>query len=333
MHAVTGVELEMRALIWAVAAGMLMVACAPPFGLGEPSRPALEQGARNSLSATKSYEMTGTYVEGGSSWTVDLQVQRPGAEHVKVNGPVQLEAIVVGGQPYFRGQQFLESYLGSDAQSQSLVKAAGNAWWKGLAAQPPQLPELTDGAAFRAFFMGSAVATRTDHVMVDGVDTVEFTGQRADVYIAEASPNRLIRIHMNKGVVVDGIGEGDLHYANYDNDFHIVAPSDVIDFSNLSTLPPLYTVLSVDTSGCSSPCVVSAQLKNLGGPTGAKAPSTVTFTMKDTASNQVLGSCKATVSPDVGFNGIATVGCTIPNVSGQHNAAVVTATADNPGRA
>lgn len=277
--------------------------------------------------------MTGAYMEGGSSWTIDLQLEHPAAEHVKIGGPVQLEAIVVGGQPYFRGQQFLASHLGSDPMSLSLVKAAGNAWWKGAQAQPPRLPDLTDGVAFRAFFMGSAVGTRTDHVSVDGVDTVEFSGQRGDVYIAEASPNRLVRLHMNKGVVVDGVGEGDLHYGNYDKDFHIVAPSDVIDFSNLSTLPPVYSVVSVDTSGCSSPCVVSAQLKNLGGPTGARAPSTVTFTMKDAASNQVLGSCQATVSPDVGFNGIATVSCTIANVSGQHNAAVITATADNPGRA
>lgn len=322
----------MRTLVLALAAGALISACAPPFGLGEPSSRALERGVENSLSATASYEMTGTYSEGGTHWTIDLQITHPNAEHIQLNGPQQLEVIVSAGQAYFRGQSFLSDHLGSDPLSRSEVKAAGNSWWKGTSASPPQLPDLTEGPAFRAAFLGSAASKRTDHVTVDGFDTVELSGQRADVYIAEASPNRLIRLHMNQGVVVDGVGDGDLHFSNYDRDFHIAAPNNVIDFSNLSTLPPLYTVLSVDTSGCNSPCVVSAQLKNLGGPSGAKAPSTVTFTMKDSASGQVLGSCQAVVSPDVGYNGTTAVSCTISNVSGQQNAAVVTATADNPGR-
>jgi hypothetical protein len=40
------------------------------------------------------------------------------------------------------------------------------------------------------------------------------------------------------------------------------------------------------------------------------------------------------VQTDVGYNSTTTVGCTIAGVSGgQVNAAVVTAVADNPGRA
>jgi len=56
--------------------------------------------------------------------------------------------------------------------------------------------------------------------------------------------------------------------------------------------------------------------------------------MTDVASGQALGSCKATVQPDVGYNSTTTVSCTIGSVSSrQVNAAVVTAVADNPGRA
>jgi hypothetical protein len=47
----------------------------------------------------------------------------------------------------------------------------------------------------------------------------------------------------------------------------------------------------------------------------------------------VLGTCEAPVTPDVGYNATTTVSCTM-SLSGQpENAAVVTATADNPGHA
>jgi len=65
----------------------------------------------------------------------------------------------------------------------------------------------------------------------------------------------------------------------------------------------------------------------------AQAPSTITFTMRDTASRQVVGSCQVQVMPDVGYNGTTTVGCTIDNAATQQSsAATVTATAENPGR-
>ena len=105
-------------------------------------------------------------------------------------------------------------------------------------------------------------------------------------------------------------------------------------FSNLSTLPPIYTVLSVDASRCSTPCVVSATLKNLGGKVGARAPSTITFTMTDSASKKTIGSCQAEVQPDVGYNATTKVSCTISLGSAQQaNAALITATPENPGRA
>jgi hypothetical protein len=247
---------------------------------------------------------------------------------------VKLEAIVIGGTAYFKGQQFLAQHMGTDPLSQSLVKAAGNAWWKGSAGSVPRLPELTDGSTFQLTFLGPAVNQRIDHVAVDGANAVDLAGPRADVFIAADPPYRLLRVQLKKGVVIDGISDADLRYTNFGHDFQIAAPSDVIDFSNLSTLPPVYTVLSVDTSGCGSPCVVSAMLKNLGGLSGAKAPSTVTFTMTDPATGRAIGTCQAQVAPDVGYNGTTTVRCTIAAAGGQPvNAAVVTASADNPGRA
>jgi hypothetical protein len=245
----------------------------------------------------------------------------------------KVEAISVGGLAYFRGQEFLAQHMGSDPASQSVVKAAGNAWWKGLAPDIPVLPELTNGSGFRSTFLGSAVTRRSDHVTVSGVDAVDLAGPRAEVFIASASPYRLLRVRMKPDVVIDGLAEADLGYGNFGKDFGITAPKDVIDFSNLSTLPPVYTVVSIDSTRCGSPCVVSATLKNLGGTTGALGPSSVTFTVTGAVSSQVIGTCSAQVQPDVGYNSTTTVSCTIAGLNGQvDNAATVTATPANPGR-
>jgi len=309
-------------------------ACDLPLGLGLPTTRSLESGASSALAAANSLEITGSYLEGTNHWSIDLKVARPGSEHAVVTGAnLKLEAIIVGNDAYFRGQQFLSAHMGSDLVSRSFVRSAGNGWWKGSAGHVPQLTELTDGTAFRSTFLGQAVTQRIDHLSVDGLDAVDLSSPRADVFIAAQVPYRVLRLRLKHGVVVDGIREADFRFANYDSDFQISPPTDVIDFSNLSTLPPIYTVLSVDTSGCGSPCAVSALLKNLGGFKGAQAPSTISFTMTDTASRQAVGSCQAQVVPDVGYNATTTVACTIDNGAVHtSNAVTVRATADNPGR-
>jgi hypothetical protein len=291
----------------------------------------MENGVATTLSSARSLEIVGTYSASGKSWKVDLQVVRPDTQHLLVTSEGQtVEAVIVGPNAYFRGQQFLATRLAGNPLAPSLVKAAGNSWWKDTAGLVPSLPDFTDGPTFRSTFLGTAVTSRTDHQSVDGIDAVELTGARADVFIAPTTPYRVLRVHLKKGASVDGITDADLRYSNYDLDFQIPTPSNVIDFSNFSSLPPIYTVVTVDTSGCGSPCVVSAKLKNLGGTTPAVAPSTITFTMTDPASGQVLGSCHTTVQPDVGYNSTTTASCTLN--AGARSAAVVTATADNPGR-
>jgi hypothetical protein len=309
-------------------------ACDLPLALDLPTTRSLESGAIGSLIAADSLEITGSYTEATNRWSIDLQLSRPDSEHITVTtSDVKLEAITLGNDAYFRGQQFLSTHMGSDIVSRSFVKAAGNGWWKGSAGHVPQLTDLTDGNVFRSTFLGPAITQRTDHVSVDGVDAVDLSGARGEVFITAQAPYRVLRVRLKHGVVVDGIRDADLRFVNYNHDFGISAPADVIDFSNLTTLPPIYTVVSVDTSGCGSPCVVSALLKNLGGLLHAQAPSTITFTMADTASRQVLGRCQTQVAPDVGYNATTTVACTIDNMTAQQsNAAIVTATPDNPGR-
>jgi hypothetical protein len=342
------------ALLVGAASLAALSACDLPFSIGQPTTRALQYGVVDSLDKARSFRITGSYTESadpsstpstsasgtrtnfaGGKVDIDLQLTRPDSQHVVISAAdTKLEAIVLGNDAYFRGNQFLSQHMGTDPLSRSLVKAAGNGWWKGSAGHVPRLPDLTDGASFKATFLGTAATQRSDHVSVDGHDAVELSGPRADVFVAADSPYHLLRVHLKNGVVVDGIRDGDLRFGDYDLDFQIAAPPNVIDFSNLSTLPPVYTVVSVDTSGCTSPCAVSALLKNLGGGSGAQAPSTVTFTLTATATGQVLGSCQAQVKPDVGYNATTAVACTIGNLNSQQvNAATVTATADNPGRA
>jgi hypothetical protein len=309
-------------------------ACDLPFGLGLPTTRSVESGAVSTLDAAKSLELDGTYSDSGERWTLDLQLVRPDVEHVTIDGAGgKLEAVVLGKEGYFRGQQFLSGHMGSDALSRDLVKAAGNGWWKGSTQDAPRLPDFTSGTAFQAAFLGSAITQRSDDVDVGGVRAVELDGPRAQVFVGETAPYQLLRVRLRKGVTVDGLREADLRYSNFDRDFGIAAPKDVIDFSNLSTLPPIYTVISVDTSRCGSPCVVSALLKNLGSTQGAVGSSSVSFKMADTASGNVIGSCKAEVKPDVSYNATTTVSCTITfDTSQPVTAATVTATPENPGR-
>ena len=318
------------------AALVALAACDLPFGLGQPSIRALNGGAGTSLDGAKTFRLAGSYTESGNAWKVDLELVRPATAHVLLNGPNDdLEAIIITDQgSYFRGQKFLSNHMGSDPLSRSLVQATGNSWWTGLSATAPEFPDFTKGSSLASTFLGTAVTSRKDHVLVGGVQTVELSGPRADVFIGEASPYRVVRIHMKRGAVVDGISDADFRYSDFGRDFAIAAPSATVNFADLSTLPPVYTVVSVDTSGCASPCVVAAALKNLGGRSDARAPSTVTFTMIDPQTNAVLGTCTVTVQPDVVHSATTNVSCTINGVNGgDHNAAVVTAAADNPGHA
>jgi len=202
------------ALMAGAAAVVALSACDAPFNLGQPSTRALENGAAGTLTAATSFEIIGSYSESGDPWSIDLQVVRPATQHVTVSkADLKLEAIIfkdpAGSGPtdaaYFRGNQYLSQHMGSDPNSRNLVKAAGNAWWKGPTGGVPRLPDFTDGSSFRATFLGPAVAQRFDHVSMDGVDAVNLSGPRADVFVATAPPYRLLRVRMKKGAAVDGI--------------------------------------------------------------------------------------------------------------------------------
>ncbi len=330
----SGAGLLTRRLLVGVAVAILASACELPLGLGLPTTRELENGAIAALTSARSLEVAGSYQELSGRWDLDVQIARPAIHVVASKDGVPLEAILIGKDGYFRGQELLAEQLNGDAASRSLATAAGNGWWKGLLPSPPDLADFTDAAKVRATFINAGLDARRDQVVDHGVQTVLLSGPRADVYIREAAPHELLRLRMHAGTTVAGISRADLLYSHYGTDFKIAPPSEVINFADLSTLAPIYTVLAVDASGCGSTCLVQAALKNLGGRIGAKAPSTITFEMTDLVSGAVIGSCKGTVAPDVDYNATTTVSCTIVPATGvDFGAAKVTATPNNPGHA
>ncbi|HEY8761981.1 MAG TPA: hypothetical protein VIP52_13835 [Candidatus Dormibacteraeota bacterium] len=325
----------MRRLLVGLVVAILASACELPLGLGLPTTRELENGAITTLTSARSLEVAGSYQESSGRWDFDVQIARPASTHIVASRDgVPLEAILIGKDGYFRGRELLALQLNGDEASRSLATAAGNGWWKGLLPSPPDLSDFTDAAKVKATFINPSLDTRRDHLVDRGVRAVMLSGPRADVFIREAAPHDLLRLRMHAGTTVAGISRADLLYSHYGTDFKIVPPADVINFADLSTLPPIYTVLSVDASGCASPCLVQAALKNLGGRTGAKAPSTITFEMTNLVSGGVIGSCTATVAPDVDYNATTTVSCSIASATGvDFGAARVTATPNNPGHA
>src|SRR5439155_1914216 len=108
-------------LVGAIMAAALS-ACDLPFGLGLPTTRSLESGATGTLVAADSFEITGSYTEGSTPWSIDLQLTRPAAEHVTVmSADAKLEAIILGSNAYFRGQQFLSAHMSSDLVARSFV--------------------------------------------------------------------------------------------------------------------------------------------------------------------------------------------------------------------
>src|SRR5258708_5152038 len=214
----------------AAAALVALAACDLPFGLGLPTVRELNSGAGDSLDAARSFRISGSYAELSTAWTVDLELVRPKTEHVLLSSKdANLEAIITDHGPYFRGRQFLASNLGSDPYSQSLVQAAGDSWWTGLATLAPQLPDFTNGGGFRATFLGTAVTSRTDHVSVGGAPAVELTGPRADVFLDEAPPPPWLTLNIHPSPSYSHVSNANFTYTAFGCDFGVAPPCHALD--------------------------------------------------------------------------------------------------------
>src|SRR5260221_5453394 len=215
----------MRLLLTGLAALLVLSACEPPLGLGLATTRELENGALAGLGSARSVERAGSYLDSGDPWQVDVQVGQDGARHLVASSRgMDLEAILIGKDGYFRSQDLLARQLNGSPGSQSLARAAGNGWWKGPLASTPTFADFTQGDRVKATFINADLASRRDHVTDVGMDTAELSGPRADVYIEEAAPHELVRLRMQPGTTVDGITRADLRYRHYGADFKFVPP-------------------------------------------------------------------------------------------------------------
>src|SRR5260370_5402817 len=140
--------------VLAAVAGVVALAACDPLGL--PATRALENGAESMLTRSSSLEFGGPMVESGTAWMIDVQIARPLMKHMVVSSQGEkVQAVIIGPDAYFRRPQFLAKHLAANPLGPSLANAAGNSWWKDAAPLVPNLPQLTDWAAFRATYLAS----------------------------------------------------------------------------------------------------------------------------------------------------------------------------------
>jgi hypothetical protein len=303
----------MRRLVIVGVASLMMAACGLPFGIGQASTSQLINGAADTLSKATGFEVTGMFTTGSDKYQIDLQYQSSGAAHMDMTkGTTHLEVLQINGKAYYRGKDFVASVAGTDAFGQALARAVGDKWFTSKDATPLDMSGFTDAAKVKANFLNTLSVSRKDNVTYNGADTAELSDSDSILNITESSPYELVRLRTQTGKTVSDVTDMDLAFSNYNKDFNITQPTDVFQMDDPTTWPPFYVVTAVNLSGCTGdPCRVAATVQNNGGAKGASASSTVTFTATNDADKSVLGTCKATISPDIANGAKATVSCAI----------------------
>jgi hypothetical protein len=330
--------MRMRIAIVA-AAGLLAAGCGLPFG-GQSlaSTPQLVNGAADGLAKATGFEVTGAATEEGASYTLDVQLTPPNTNHVTLtqNSTLNVESVEVNGKVFYRGRAFIALLLGSGASDQQLAKAVGDRWFTSSSAVPFDTGAFTDASKVKDNFLSTSSMKRKDNVSSNGAMTAELTADDYILNITEASPYRLVMLRTAPGKTVQKLSDAKLSYGNYNKDFAIQTPTDVVDKDNHSTWPPMYTRVSINNSRCDDPCILSAKYRNDGGMTGASAPSTINFTLTSKADGSVLASCKVPITQDVANGQTVTEACSLESsawtafnkVNG--NVYVYNAVVDNP---
>lgn len=306
----------MRKLLMTSAAALLIGACSLPFGIGRPSTSQLENGAADNLANAKSFEVKGTFADGQTHYTFDTKYVKPSTEDTLITeGSVSYEVMQIGGKVYVKGSDYLTNALTSPDAKQ-IINAVGGRWFTTSTAQPVDLSPITDANKVKANFLTTISDKRNDDVSVDGQNTAELTLSDAILNITESTPYRLVRLRSVGGKSVNGVGDFDMKFSNWDQEFGLQTPTNVFDLDDPTTWPPYYQeVGNPNNSGCTDPCVLSAVLQNAGGLNGATSPSTVTFTLKAQDQTTLLGSCKVTIQPDHTHGQQFTVSCSIQSAA------------------
>ena len=301
----------MRKTLAAALVAFTAAACGLPFGIGLPSTSQLINGASETMSKASGFEVTGKFTSGADTYQVDVQYQASGAAHIDINkGATHLELLQIGGKAYYRGKDFVAATAGSDTFGQALARAVGDKWFTSKAATAIDTSGLTVNV--KGNFLTNLTVSRKDNVNINGVDTAELSDSSSILNITESQPYQLVRLRTQAGKTVSGMTNADLSYSNYNRAFSVSAPSAVFQMDDPTTWPPYYVVTSINLDQCASdPCTASATVQDNGGSATAPAPSTVAFTLTNDSGGAVVGTCKATVTPDVANGKSARVYCSI----------------------
>ena len=303
----------MRKVLIAAVVCFVAAACSLPFGIGQASTSQLVNGAADSLAKASGFEVSGKFTTGSNNFQVDIKYQSSGSAHVDVTvGTTHIEAIQSNGKVYYHGKDAAATFVGSDAFGQAQPTAVGDKWFTTSKATPIDMSGFTDASKVKANFLNTLSLSRKDDVTVNGVNTAELSDSETILNVTESSPYELVRLRTQPGKTSDNVSDMDLTFGSYNKDFGISVPTDALNLDDPSTFPPFYQVTAINLSRCNGdPCNVSATAQNEAGTKGASAPSTVTFTATNDADSSVLGTCKASISPDVANGAKATVSCSI----------------------
>lgn len=301
-----------RAVVVALLA-FTAAACGLPFGIGLPSTSQLINGASDNLSKASGFEVTGKFTSAPDTYQIDLQYQSSGAAHIDITkGATHLELLQSGGKAYYRGKDFVSATAGSDTFGQALARAVGDKWFTSKDATPLDMSGLTDAAKVKSNFLTNLTVNRKDNVSVNGTDTAELSDSKSILNITESQPYQLVRLRTQSGKTVSDMTNADLAFSNYGKNFNISAPTTVFTMDDPTTWPAYYVVTSINLDQCGSdPCTVSAAVQNNGGRASAPAPSIVTFTLTNDSGGAVVGTCKATITPDVANGKSSRVSCSV----------------------
>jgi len=303
----------MRKVLIAAVVCVLATACGLPFGIGQASTSQLVNGAADNLAKASGFEVNGKFTSGSDKFQVDIKYQSSGAAHVDVTvGTTHIEAIQSNGKVYYHGKDAAATFVGSDAFGQAAPTAVGDKWFTTSKATPIDMSGFTDASKVKANFLNTLSLSRKDNVTVNGANTAELSDSQTILNITESSPYELVRLRTQPGKTSDSVSDMDLAFGSYNKDFGISVPTAALNLDDPSTFPPFYQVTAINLSRCNGdPCNVSATMQNMAGTKGATAPSTVTFTATKDADSSTLGTCKATVSPDLANGAKGDVGCAI----------------------
>jgi hypothetical protein len=293
----------------AASAGMAAIVaagCASPLdGLTGPSPDELAGRAFASLDSAPATHLAGSLTNAGRRFTIDCTVNRSGEAQgtIEVDGrPYRL--IVSGGRAYVQGQGFWAAY--GDA---TVARLYGESWVLldpngvnagGGPASPCSVARSLRGRRFRLKNDGEA--------KLGGQSAVQLSDSSGRLYLTTGNQPRLLRIQSARGYrAPDGSSDLRLDFS-YPARTELSPPAAFLNPADAGTFPAHYVAEAVRTGRCdASGCQLTATVRNLAGPPGAR--STVTLRLR-AADDSDLGSCTADLPP-IPYQQTQDVSCTV----------------------